>query len=124
MYVGFLSDPPEQRTEAFVRAASRCTEPAQISVWIDGVKVFRPTRFFTGPSGSQSPIFNIQLPPFGNLFGFDEAIVPELALSPSGEQGYYLFVHSLAPGSHTIRWIATGCTAGGSQDITYHLTVK
>ena len=75
VYVGFLNDPPETRTEAFVRNAARCTEPAQISAWIDGSKVVKPTRFFTGPSGSQSPIFNIQLPPFGNLFGFDEATV-------------------------------------------------
>jgi hypothetical protein len=124
VYVGFLNDPPETRTEQFVRAAARCTEPAQISAWIDGFKVSKPTRFFTGPSGSQSPIFNIQLPPFGNLFGFDEADVPELALSPSGEQGYYLFLEPLSPGTHTIRWVASGCTAGGFQDITYHITVK
>ena len=105
-----------------MRAAGSCTEPAEISVEIDGFKVRKPTRFFTGPSGSQSPIFNIQLPP-GNLFGVDETVVPELVLSPSAEQGYYLFVRPLSPGTHTIRWIASGCTPGGSQDITYNLTV-
>ena len=118
VFVAFLNDPPAQRTEEFVRAAARCTEPAEISAWIDGFKVVKPTRFFTGPSGSLSPVFNIQLPP-GNLFGFTEADVPELALSPSAEQGYYLFVRPLAPGTHTIRWVASGCTAGGHQDITY-----
>ena len=126
----FLNDPPEQRTEEFVRALGSCTVPVEISVEIDGFKVRRPTRFFTGPSGSQSPFFNVQLPP-GNLFGAipvssglpDETVVPELVLTPSAEQGYYLFVRPLSPGTHTIRWTATGCTPDGSQDITYHLTV-
>jgi hypothetical protein len=117
----FLSDPPEERTEEFVRAAGSCTEPVEIFVEIDGFKVPKPTRFFTGASGSQSPFFNVQLPP-GNLFGADETQVPELVLSPSAEQGYYLFVRPLSPGTHNIRWIASGC-AGLSQDITYHLTV-
>jgi hypothetical protein len=105
-----------------VRAAGSCTEPAQIAVSIDGVPVPQPTRFFTGASGSQSPLFNVQLPP-GNLFGVDETVVPELVLSPSAEQGYYLFVRPLRPGPHTIRWTASGCTPGFSQDITYQLTV-
>ena len=122
VYGAFLNDPPETRTEEYVRAAGSCTEPARISVWIDGVTIPKPTRFFTGASGSQSPFFNVQLAP-GNLFGFDETVVPELVFSPSAEQGYYLFVRPLSPGTHTIRWIASGCTSGNSQDITYHLTV-
>ena len=121
-YGAFLNDPPETRTEAFVRAAGSCTEPAEISVEIDGFKIPRPTRFFTGASGSQSPFLNVQLPP-GNLFGADETTVPELVLSPSAEQGYYLFVRPLRSGRHTIRWSASGCTPGNTQDITYHLTV-
>lgn len=122
VYGAFLNDPPGTRIEEFVRTAASCTESAQISVWIDGFKVPEPTRFFTGASGSQSPFFNVQLAP-GNLFGFNEAVVPELVFSPSAEQGYYLFVRPLRPGTHTIRWIASGCTPGNSQDITYHLTV-
>lgn len=122
LYGAFLNDPPETRTEEFVRAAGSCTEPAQISVWIDDFKVPKPTRFFTGASGSQSPIFNVQLSP-GNVAGVDETVAPELVLSPSAEQGYYLFVRPLRPGTHTIRLIASGCLPGVSQDITYHLTV-
>ena len=80
-------------------------------MWIDGFKVPNRLRFFTGASGSQSPIFNIQLPP-GNLFGVDETVVPELVLSPSAEQGYYLFVRPLSPGTHTIRWIASDVSPG------------
>jgi hypothetical protein len=123
-YFAFLNDPPETRTEKFVRSIAACTRPAEISVWIDGAKVSRPTQFFTGPSGSQSPIFNAQLPP-GNIFGADETGIPELALTPSAEQGYYLFVNPMRPGVHTIRWLASGCTAfNPPQDITYHLTVS
>jgi hypothetical protein len=122
IYGAFLNDPSETRTEEFVREAASCTDPAQISASIDDFKVRNPTRFFTGDSGSQSPIFNVQLPP-GNLFAVDETTVPELVLSPSAEQGYYLFVRSLSPGTHTIRWISSGCVPGLSQNITYYLTV-
>src|SRR5262245_56271750 len=120
-YGSCLNDPPETRTEEFVRAAGSCTEPAEIAVAIDGFQVPHPTQFFTGASGSQSPFFNVQLPP-GNLVG-DETTIPELVLSPSAEQGYYLFVQPLRPGIHTIRWTASGCTPNFSQDITYNLTV-
>ncbi len=126
-YFAYLDDPPEFRTDAFVRSASTCSN-VDISIWIDGIKVPRPTRFFTGPGGSPSPLFNAQLPP-NNIFGAQtDPTVPnyarDLALVPSGEQGYYLFVYPLSTGSHKIRWIAHGCTTGGMQDITYHLTVS
>lgn len=123
VYLAFLNDPPETRTEAYVRAAGSCSEAAEITVTIDGFNIPKPTRFFTGPSGSLSPFFNAQMPP-DNLLGADDTTVPELVLSPSAEQGYYLFVQPLSPGAHTIHWTATGCTQGGSQDITYHLTVS
>lgn len=123
IYGAFLNDPPDTRTDEFLRAAGRCTEPAYISASIDGSPVPNPADFFTGPSGSQSPLFTVQLPP-DNLFGLDEATAPRLQLSPSAEQGYYLFVRPLSAGKHTIRWTASGCTSGNSQDITYHLTVK
>jgi hypothetical protein len=121
-YGAFLNDPPETTTEDFVRDAAACTEPAEIEVFIDGQKVPKATRFFTGPSGSQSPVFNLQLPP-GNVFGLDETVIPELVLSPTAEQGYYLFVRRLSPGDHTIQWTASGCT-DNMQDITYYLTVE
>ncbi len=121
-YGALLSDPPATRTEEYVRANGSCTEPAQISARIDDFRIPNPNRFFTGPPGSQSPIFNIQMPP-GNIFGLDESGAPELVVSPTAEQGYYLFVHPLRPGKHTIQWKASGCTAGNTQDITYLLNV-
>jgi hypothetical protein len=132
VYVGFLTDPPEQRTEQFARAQAACTEAAVISVSIDGQEVSNPTSYFTGTSGSQSPAFNVQMPygtaqdgP-GNLLeslGYKIKQVQEWFLSPSAEQGYYLFLNPLSPGPHTLQWKASGCTAGWTQDITYHLTV-
>ena len=134
-YFAFLNDPPETRTEEYVRKAGSCTQPAHISVSIDGFKILQPLKYFTGPSGSESPIFNAQLPP-DNLFGVQttdpngQNYARDLALSPSAEQGYYLFLYPLSPGKHTIQWQASGCTLAStkpptpaSQDITYHLTV-
>lgn len=127
-YGAFLNDSPETVTDSYVRAAGRCTQPAQIAVQIDGVDIAQPTSFFTGGSGSRSPLFTIQLPP-GNIFDADATAIPELVLTPSAEEGYYLFVHPLAVGSHTIHWTASGCSivdADGhvnAQDVTYHLDV-
>jgi hypothetical protein len=123
-FVAFLNDPAPARTEDFVRAQAACTLPVDIEAWIDGVKIQKPTSYFTGPGGSLSPVFTAQLPP-GNIFGADETVIEELVLTPSAEQGYYLFVDPLPAGSHVIRWLASGCTPGNpAQDITYHLLVQ
>ncbi len=132
VYVGFLSDPPEQRTEKWARDNAGCTEPAVISVSLDEIAVSNPTSYFTGPSGSQSPVFSVQMP-FGiaddgpgNLLeslGYKIKQIPEWFLSPSAEQGYYLFLNPLPPGPHRLQWSASGCTAGSTQDVTYNLTV-
>ena len=121
-YGAFLNELLPTWTEEFVRDAASCTEPVEISVQIDDIEVRNPTQFFTGTSGSQSPLFNVQMPP-GNVLEVDETEVLELVQSPSAEQGYYLFVLPLSSGTHTIRWTASGCSPGLSQDITYHLTV-
>jgi hypothetical protein len=118
-----LSDLPEERTEEFVRERAACTFPVELFAEIDGFQIRRLDRRFTGESGSQSPIFNVQLPP-GNIFGVDEEIVPELVLTPSAEQGFYLFVRPLSPGEHTVRWQAEGCLDPAIvQDITYNLAI-
>jgi hypothetical protein len=85
-YGAFLNDDPATRTEASVRSSSACTEPAQISVWIDGFKIPRALHFFTGKPKNLTPLFNVQLPP-DNFFGLDPITAPELVLSPSAEQG-------------------------------------
>lgn len=134
-YGAFLNDPAEVRTEAYARKAAACTLPVKISVWIDGEKVAHPENYFTGPGGSQSPFFNVVAPPT-NVFGMQSTqknkpgYAVEMALSPSTEQGYYLFLRPLSRGTHTIVWYAEGCTptdAAGTpnkQDIRYTLTVN
>ncbi|GKT10766.1 hypothetical protein [Desulforhabdus sp. TSK] len=131
-YFAFLGDPPEQRTEEYARDQARCTQDATISVLIDGLEVRTPTAYFTGVSGSQSPLFNVQMPlgiaqggP-GNIFeslGYKIKQIPEWFLSPSAEQGYYLFFDPLPAGSHTIAWTASGCTSGATQHVIYNLNV-
>jgi hypothetical protein len=117
LYGAFLNDPPETRTEEFVREQAVCGFPVELFAEIDGFEIRRLERFFTGESGSQSPIFNVQMPP-GNIVGG----IPELVLSPSAEQGFYLFVRPLSLGEHTVRWQAQGCDSF-VQDITYNLTI-
>ena len=123
-FFAFLSDPPETRSEAFLRAQAKCTVPLQGFVELDDLRLTerRLRRLTTGRSGSQSPIFNVQLPP-GNVFGAEEDVIPELVLSPSAEEGFYLYIKPLSPGEHRIRWLVTGCTPDSRQDVTYHLTV-
>jgi hypothetical protein len=122
-YGAFLNDAPDARTEAYVRTASACTEPVDITLRVDNVRVPTAKRLFTGTPGSLSPLFNIQLPA-DNIYGVDESLVPDLKLSPSAEQGYYFFVPPLKPGRHTVRWLAKGCLPDGMQDITYQITVS
>jgi hypothetical protein len=131
-YLGFLNDPPEQRTEKYAHDHAACTQPVAISASLDGHEISDPLSYSTAPSVSPSPAFNVQMP-FGvaqggpgNLFeslGYKIKQVPEWFLSPSAEQGYYLFVKPLPPGPHTLHWSASGCTAGWTQDVTYNLTV-
>ena len=119
----FLNDPPEQRTEEFLREQAECEFPVKLFAEIDGVEVKRLRRFSTGKTGSQSPLFNVQLPP-DNIVGADEDVIPELVLSPSAEEGFYLFVRPLSLGEHMVRWVAEGCQgADFVQDITYFLTI-
>ncbi len=124
-FFAFLNDPPETRSEEFLRNEAKCKAPIEGFAEIDDKRLTtrRLRRFTTGPSGSQSPLFNVQLPP-GNLFGLGEDVIPELVLSPSAEEGFYLYVAPLSPGDHRIRWFVKGCQAPDFvQDITYHLTV-
>jgi hypothetical protein len=118
-YFAFLTDPPEQRTEAFLRSQVTCVEDAVFSfVEIDGVAISDPQQYL-----EKSVLFDVVLPT-DNVFGATAADIPELTLSPSVDEGFYLFVLPLPPGSHTIRWRASSAACGTVQDITYHLTVK
>jgi hypothetical protein len=113
-YFAFENDPPEQRTEEFVRGQVSFFEDAvtRLSATIDGVSVASiKERYF-----AESPLFTVVLPA-DNLFGLPEGFV----LDPSVDVGYYLMVEPLAPGEHTIHF--AGALPGFSVDVTYAITV-
>jgi hypothetical protein len=119
VYFGFLSDPPEQRTEEFIRSQVTCIEDAEFAlVEVDGVPVQDPGRYL-----ERSTVFDILLPE-DNILGATEDDIPELTLSPSVDAGFYLLFTPRTPGEHTIHWQASSEACGFGQDITYHLTVR
>ncbi len=119
-FFAFLNDPPETRTEEYLRAQVNCSVPSVLEVEIDGIAVRNPFQYF-----EQSPLFDVQLP-VDNIFGYTPEQVPELLFSPSVDEGYYLFLRPLRPGEHVIRWKASWtCPFGSfSIDATYSLTVS
>ncbi|HEY9642959.1 MAG TPA: hypothetical protein V6C57_20895 [Coleofasciculaceae cyanobacterium] len=117
-YGAFLTDPPDQRTEAFLRTqVAGCEHPTLLKAQIDGALVSNPIQYL-----ERSPLFDIQLPT-DNVFGVNESLVPQLKLSPSVDQGFYLFLNPLPPGRHTIHWEAV-CSNGAKQNNTYNITVQ
>lgn len=122
-YGAFLNDPPEQRTEKFLREQVDYIKKENLTllkVEIDGVSVKNPSQYF-----EKSTLFNVQLPK-DNIYGVDESVIPELRLAPSVDQGYYLFLEPLKQGKHTIKWQAkmSSPTGNTEQNITYNIVVK
>lgn len=125
-FFAFLSDPPEERTPEFLRSQLQCTNVRNLSASIDGKAVAWLKRFKTTPE--ESPLFDVQLPA-DNIFGAKEADIPELLLSPSVHQGYYLYLRPLPPGEHVVEWTATwDCPQFDpqeqSENVRYILTVR
>jgi len=118
-YFAFLSDDPSARTEAFVRDQVRCIGDAEFArVELDGETVRDAARYL-----ERSDLFEVHLPA-DNLFGATGDDIPELLLSPSVDEGYYLFIQPLPPGERVLRWQASSAACGFGQDITYRLTVR
>ena len=111
-YFAFQSDPPEQRTLAYVRAQ---TQPARdatgLFATVDGFSVPAiKARYYT-----ESVFFAVRLGP-NNLLGLE----PGSLLAPAADAGYYLIVPPLSRGVHTIHF---GGTGGSVVDVTYQLRV-
>jgi len=122
-YGAFVTDPPEQRTEKFLREQVDYIKNKNLILLkaeIDGVSVKNPSQYL-----EKSPLFNVQLTK-DNIYGVDESVIPQLLLAPSVDQGYYLFLEPLKPGKHTIKWQAKISTPTGNseQNITYNIVVK
>jgi hypothetical protein len=113
-YFAFATDPPEQRTERYVRDQVRGFRHSVTSLTasIDGRPVPGVAGYF-----EESALFRVVLPD-DNIFGLDAGFV----LDPCVDAGYYLVVKPLAPGRHTIRFGGSS-GFGGSIQATYHLTV-
>jgi hypothetical protein len=112
-YFAQQTDPPEQRTEAFVRSQVHCVEQnPQLVLSVDGTSLANPVSYL-----EKSTLFSVNLPP-NNVFG-----VPPQLLSPSADEGYYGFVEPLTPGTHNVH-IASSSGCGVTQDVTYTLNVQ
>ena len=108
------TDPPEQRTEAFVRSQVTCVESAPVlSLTVDGVAIPNPQALL-----EKSILFSVNLPD-NNVFG-----VPAQLLSPSVDEGYYGFVEPLSAGSHSIHLSSSSAACGATQNATYNLIVQ
>jgi hypothetical protein len=64
----------------------------------------------------QSTLFAIKLPE-GNIYG-----APAATYAPAVDEGYYVLLEPLSPGTHTIHF--SGSVAGFSLDVTYYVTVE
>ena len=118
-YGAFLSDPPEQRTEEFLRAQVAC-DNVRVSATIDGSEVDNPLQYF-----EPSSLFDVGLPE-DNVLGVGQDEVPEVLLRPGVDAGYSLFLQPLPPGEHTIhREASQPCPFGDfAQAATYQFTVN
>jgi hypothetical protein len=112
-YFAQQTDPPAQRTEAFVRAQVTCVEQSPVLLLnVDGASLPNPVGML-----EHSTLFSVSLPA-NNVFG-----VPPQLLSPSADEGYYGFVEPLAPGAHTVH-ITSSSGCGITEDVTYTLNVQ
>jgi hypothetical protein len=108
------TDPPEQRTEAFLRSEVTCVETAPtLAVTVDGVALSNPQSLL-----EKSVLFSVNLPA-NNVFG-----VPAQLLNPSVDEGYYAFLEPLSAGSHTVHITSSSAACGSMQDATYNLIVQ
>lgn len=120
-YGAFLSDPPDQRTERYIRAQVACAlQVKRLALSLDG-RAADTVRLHD----VRSVIFDVQLPK-DNILGATKKDIPKLRLSPSAAAGYFALLSPLPPGRHTLRWrAANNCGSGGaSQDVSYELVIS
>ena len=111
-------DPTQQKTETFCRSSVQSVlHPATtLTLRVDGVAQGNLSSF-----AERSALFEFQLPR-DNIFGLNDPDPAKRLVFPACDEGYYVFLRPLSPGTHTVRWTAS--TASGiSQDVTYTLIV-
>jgi hypothetical protein len=116
-FFAFESDPPEERTEEFVRGQAAIQRDAsRLRVTVDGVPLRRGKIRY-----EESVLFSVTLPA-ESFFPLPEGAL----VGPSADAGYYVNLRPLRPGRHRIRIIASSLNAEGdplAQDVTWRLVV-
>jgi hypothetical protein len=107
------TDPDEESTEEFSRAQVQC-DSYILSAEIDGLPVVDVGQYL-----ERSTVFEADLPA-DNIFGIEPQV-----LSPSVDQGVYLFVRPVSVGDHLISFSGSqDCPFGSFMDgVTYFITV-
>ena len=115
-YFAFADDPPEQKTESFLRSQVKFVEGAtNLRAEIDGVPVLLPQTYL-----EKSPLFSVTLPA-NNIYGLPAGTV----LNPSVDEGYYIAVQPILSvlGPHTIHFHAE-LNGTVVSEVTYKITVR
>jgi hypothetical protein len=119
------NNPPLTVKELRVGAASGVFPPTELHASIDGhsltdlesYRAISPVFSYTLPSSKDNLIytgFGVKLP--GPCW-------PSLTVKPAVADGFYIMLHPLTAGKHTIKFGGTG-PGGFSLDMTYNITVK
>ncbi len=108
-------DPPEQQTEEYVleQVSSFPETVSGLGATIDGNPVD------LDPYLVQSVFFEVELPE-DNIF--EDPDLAQYVFRPCADVGYYLMLHPLSAGQHTIHF--EGSAGDFSVDVTYNLTVE
>jgi hypothetical protein len=118
VWLGFESDPPEQKTDSFIRAqVANVANATNLEVEIDGIAVANVDKYL-----EKSDIFKATLPA-NNLYDLPAGFVT----NPDVDSGFYIAVNPLSPGKHTIHFHAELLDPDLGpivQDVTYDLTIK
>jgi hypothetical protein len=111
VWIGFPEDPPITADEITAIIDPMIAEATGLEVLVNGVPVPDLARYLV-----TSPLFSAKAPA-DNIFGYPGKVV----FTPCLDEGFYVMLTPLAPGSHTL--VIRGTSPFGTQDVTYFLEV-
>ncbi len=117
-YFAFLTDPPGTKSIGYEREQVSCVVGSTFWATLDGVLL--------SPVHEKSIPFVVHLPE-DNIFGAGPDVIKNLMLAPSVDEGDYVLLQPISPGSHTIVFVnAVGNTNSCSSDlnVTYNIIVE
>jgi hypothetical protein len=107
------TDPPTSLADILAALAGVTADITNLSCAIDGVAVKHLEKDVT-----ISPVFSLTIPA-DNVLG-----LPAAVYTPDIDEGVYLMLAPLRPGTHTIHFTGSSPDLGYSLDVTYNLTVQ